>query len=49
MGIALQDHGNLQEAIDAYKKTLSIKPDYAQAHNNIGNVLLEQRKFKEFQ
>ena len=47
MGIALQDHGNLQEAIDAYKKTLSIKPDYAQAHNNIGNVLLEQRKFKE--
>ena len=32
------------EAIEAYKKALSIKPDYADAYNNMGNVLKDQGK-----
>jgi tetratricopeptide (TPR) repeat protein len=29
MGNALQDQGKLEEAIEAYNKAISIKPDYA--------------------
>ncbi len=29
-------------AIDSYKQALKIKPDYAEAYNNIGNVLKDQ-------
>ena len=31
MGIALQDQGKLEEAIEAYNKALAIKPDYEAA------------------
>ena len=31
MGIALTDQGKIEEAIEAYKKALSVKPDYAEA------------------
>jgi len=44
IGAANQSLGNLEEAIKAYKKSLSIKPDYAEAHNNIGVTLREQGK-----
>jgi tetratricopeptide (TPR) repeat protein len=40
MGIALsKDQGKLDEAIEAYNKALSIKPDYAEAYYNMGIVL----------
>jgi tetratricopeptide (TPR) repeat protein len=39
MGNALKDQGKLEEAIEAYNKALSIKPDYAEAYNNIGIAL----------
>ena len=39
MGIALNEQGKPEEAIDAYTKALSIKPDYAEAYNNMGNAL----------
>ena len=32
MGIALQEQGKLEEAIEAYNKALAIKPDYAEAY-----------------
>ena len=35
MGIALKEQGKLEEAIEAYNKALAIKPDYAEAYNNI--------------
>ena len=41
---ALQAQGKLEEAIEAYTKALSIKPDYAEAHNNLGNALQRARK-----
>jgi Flp pilus assembly protein TadD len=36
MGIALQKQNKLEEAIEAYNKALAIKPNYADAYNNMG-------------
>ena len=47
MGNALKDQGKLEEAIEAYNKALSIKPDYANAHNNMGNAHMEALNFKQ--
>ena len=44
MGNALQEQGQLDEAIDAYDKALSLKPDYAEAYYNIGVTFKEQGK-----
>ena len=30
--------GELQKAVEAYKKAISLKPDYADAYNNLGTV-----------
>ena len=47
MGVTLQEQGKLEEAIEAYNKALAIKPDYADAYNNIGIALNEQGKLEE--
>ena len=47
MGNVLKDQGKLKEAIKAYKKALAIKPDYAEAHNNMGNAFKEQSNLEE--
>jgi len=47
MGVALQDQGNLEEAIEAYNKALSIKPDYAETYYNMGITLEEQGNLEE--
>jgi predicted O-linked N-acetylglucosamine transferase (SPINDLY family) len=47
MGIALQAQGKLDEAITAYNKALSLKPDYAEAYNNMGLALQAQGKLDE--
>ena len=44
MGVIHQEQGKLDKAIDAYKKALSINPDYAEAFINLGNALREQDK-----
>ena len=44
MGIALQEQGKLEEAIEAYNKALAIKPDYAEAYNNMGTALQRSRQ-----
>ena len=44
MGIALQDQGKLEEAIEAFNKALAIKPDFAAAYSNMGVSLQEQGK-----
>ena len=38
MGNALQANGDLDAALGSYKRALELKPDYAEAHNNMGNV-----------
>ena len=39
MGFALQCKWQLEEAIAACRQAIRIKPDYAEAHNNLGNAL----------
>ncbi len=38
------DAGRFAEAEAAYRKILEIKPDFAEAHNNLGNALSDQGK-----
>ena len=47
IGAANQSLGNLDEAIEAYNRALSIKPDYPDAYNNMGNALKEQGKLEQ--
>ena len=47
MGNALEEQGKFNEATQAYNKALSIKPDYAEAYNNMGNALEEKGKLDE--
>ena len=43
--IALKEQGKLDKAIEqAYDKAISIKPDYAEAYNNLGVALKRTRQ-----
>ena len=42
MGVALKDKGDLEAAIDSFKKTIKIKPNYAEAYNNMGVALRDK-------
>src|SRR5262249_3926159 len=39
-GIAAAQEGRLEEAASSFQQALRLRPDYAQAHNNLGNVLM---------
>ncbi|WEY38670.1 tetratricopeptide repeat protein [Paraburkholderia sp. SUR17] len=41
LGNMLREHGQLPDAIDAYRQAIARKRDYAEAHNNLGNALRE--------
>ena len=47
MGVSLKDQGKLDEAIEAYKKSISLKPNYAEVYNNLGVVFQSQGKCDE--
>ncbi len=38
---------NLDKAADHYKTFLTLHPDVASAHNNLGRIYMQQRKFKD--
>ena len=42
MGIALKGQGKLEEATESYKQAISLKPNYADAHFNMGFALDEE-------
>jgi tetratricopeptide (TPR) repeat protein len=46
-GAALKGLGQLDQSVAAYTKALSIKPDYAGAHYDLGDALKEQGKLEE--
>ena len=46
-GALLKASGQLDLAVDAYKKAVFIKPDYAEAYYNMGNAFKEQRNLEE--
>jgi tetratricopeptide (TPR) repeat protein len=45
-GAVLKGLGQIDLSIEAYNKALAIKPDYADAYNNMGNALQEQGKLE---
>jgi tetratricopeptide (TPR) repeat protein len=45
--LALQQEGKLTEAADAYRAVLKLKPDYVEAHANLGVVLARLGKYEE--
>ena len=47
LGLALADRGQLDEAIDHYKKAMEIQPDYAEAHYNLGIALASRGQLDE--
>ncbi|MBD69746.1 hypothetical protein CMK21_06440, partial [Candidatus Poribacteria bacterium] len=47
LGLALQEQGELDQAIQAYHRALEINPNYSEAYNNLGNVLKEQGKLDD--
>jgi len=46
-GIALAQQGRLDDAAAWFRHALSLSPDAAAAHNNLGNILSMQGKFAE--
>lgn len=44
---ALRDKGDLAGAIDHYRESIRLQPDYAQAYNNLGLTLLHLHREKE--
>ena len=42
-----EELGQLQKAADSYKQAIHIKPDYVNAHHNLGNIQKKLGKFKE--
>src|SRR3984885_6500322 len=46
-GVKYQQAGRLAEAIAAYSQAIGIKPDYAEAHSNLGNALSAQGSLDE--
>ena len=47
MGAALRDQGKLDEAAACFRQAVERKPDYAEAHNNLGNALRDQGELEE--
>ena len=47
LGVALEESGRLQKAIEQFELALRIEPDFAEAHYNLGVTLEQTGKFKE--
>jgi tetratricopeptide (TPR) repeat protein len=46
-GFGYQDQGNLDKAIEEYKKATELNPNHLQAHMNLGTVYIEQKKYDQ--
>ena len=47
MGVTLQKLRRLEEAEASFRQAITLKPDYAEAHSNLGDTLKEQGRLKE--
>ncbi len=39
LGVALQNRGEIDKAIECYRRAIAIRPDYSEGCNNLGNAL----------
>lgn len=46
-GVIHQFMGDIVNAMRDYQRAVALEPDYSLAHFNIGNVLFQQRHFKQ--
>jgi Flp pilus assembly protein TadD len=46
-GVISAQQGMLDEAIGYYKRAIALKPDFVEAHNNLGDVLNSKRRLDE--
>jgi len=46
LGMALKNQGKMEEALNEFRKAISIKPSSADAHNNLGIIL--EMHFKKY-
>jgi len=46
-GFGYQDKGDLDKAIEEYKKAAELNPNHLQAHMNLGTVYIEQKKYDQ--
>ena len=47
LGVALEDHGKLEESSRCNRQAIDIKPDLVEAYSNLGNALGDQGKHDE--
>ena len=47
MGVTLQKLARMDEAEASYREAIGLKPDYAEAHCNLGNTLKELGRLDE--
>lgn len=47
LGIALNDQGNADKAIDHYRQAVELRPSYAEAHYNLGRLLAQKGQFDD--
>lgn len=47
LGIALQDHGETDQAITHYRQAIDLRPGYGEAHYNLGRLLAEKGEFSD--
>ena len=47
LGVLGAQTGNDQHAVECISRAVALKPDFAEAHNNLGNVLRGQGKLDE--
>ena len=44
---SLQESGNFEEAVAAYKQAVELNPDFSWSHHNLGDVLLKLERWEE--
>ncbi|HEX8772938.1 MAG TPA: VWA domain-containing protein [Pyrinomonadaceae bacterium] len=46
-GLELYNSGKYEDAVKAYKQAVKVKPDYAEAHNNLGDAYFQLKQYKK--
>ena len=47
LGVACQVQGKIDEAAASYEQALCLRPDYAEAHSNLGALYVNQGRWQE--